>query len=271
MDNQPSVNRELLIPVFIGGFSIIGIVVVLLIGRALSSPAQVATTPSATPFQYIYLGTEPAISSPFAFTEISQVAPEMEVTVVAGPTDDVETPFATSAPTSSISTPLILQTPTTQGGPSGGEGPPGAVVRTATPDAGTSTPGNIYDDTDPRLEYAGNWTPQTNVSGAHEGTLHVSTTRGDTVTFTFTGTEIHFFYQAGSSLGSVAVTIDGLGSPPFSQTQGNRWSSGPLAQGTHSIVIEHFDGGSVNIDSLMIPAVAVTLTPSASPTVTPTQ
>ena len=123
-----------------------------------------------------------------------------------------------------------------------------------------------YDDTDSRLVYEGDWASQTSVTGAHQNTLHVSTTRGNTVTFTFTGSEIQFFYQQGSSLGRVAVTIDGLGSTPFSQTQGTSWTSGPLVPGTHSIVIEHFDGGSVNIDSLVITGA----TPTPSPTPTPT-
>ncbi len=64
MDNQPTFDRSLLIPIFISGFSVIGIVVVLLIGRSLSAPAEVPMTPSATRFPYVYLGTEPAITTP---------------------------------------------------------------------------------------------------------------------------------------------------------------------------------------------------------------
>ena len=259
MDTRPPLDRELILPILIGGLSIVGIVVVLLIGRSLNAPAQVATTPSDTPFQYIYLGTEPAVGTPFEVTSnpVSPTSPPLPST----PTTEA-----------AVSPPIVLGTPNaTDAG-----GPPGVVVPTNPPSSGTSTADSIYDDTDPRLVYSGDWVGQTGLPQGpdgtpYQGTLHVSTTRGNTITFTFTGTEIHFFYEAGPSLGSVAVTIDGLGSPPFSQSQGNRWSSGPLSPGTHSIVIEHFDGGSVNIDSLMISGATPTTPPgTATSTATPT-
>ena len=50
MDNQPAVDRSLLIPILLSGFSVIGILVVLLIGRSLSAPPEVPMTPSATRF-----------------------------------------------------------------------------------------------------------------------------------------------------------------------------------------------------------------------------
>lgn len=268
MDNQPSSQRELLVPILISALSLIGIIVILLIGRAQNAPAQVAMTPSNTPFQFLFLGTEPAAST--IFPGGSEIVPTVNEQDEVDTPLDVTPSFATPTRSSSVSTPLILGTPIAPGAPNEGEGPPGAGAPNATQQGGTITPGIIYDDTDPRLQYGGNWISQTNVAGAHEGTLHVSTTRGDTVTFTFTGSEIHFFYDAGPSLGSVAVTIDGLGSPPFSQTQGNKWESGPLTPGTHSIVIEHFDGGAVNIDSLMIPAATPTSTTTPSVTSTPT-
>src|SRR5512133_1160860 len=63
MNNKPTLNRELVIPILIGGLSVFGILVVLVVGRSLNAPAEVAMTPSSTPFQYIYLGTEPAITT----------------------------------------------------------------------------------------------------------------------------------------------------------------------------------------------------------------
>ena len=278
MENPSPVNRELLIPILIGGLSIVGIVVVLMIGRSLNAPAEVATTPSATPFQYVYLGTEPAVSTPFV--DSSQIPPvDVEETLIdtnpGGPLPGLVTPtrgspgsqFTPTRP-SSVSTPLVLGTPNATRTPPGVFPSTNTPIRfpTFTPTGGTSV-GVTYDDADSRLVYSGDWSSQSNVSGANQSTLHVSTTRANTVTFTFTGSEIYFYYQPGSSLGRVAVTIDGLGGTPFSQTQGTSWWSGQLVPGTHSIVIEHFDGGSINIDAFMIP----TATPTPGPSPTPTQ
>jgi hypothetical protein len=123
---------------------------------------------------------------------------------------------------------------------------------------------NTYDDTDSRLNYSGSWVSQSGVSGAYQGSLHISNALGDAVSFTFSGTKIHFFYQAASSLGSVTIFIDGdtLGTV-VSETQGGEWAQ-TLESGTHSIVIKHTSGGSVNIDRFTIPA------PTATPTRTPT-
>ncbi|HMB21697.1 MAG TPA: hypothetical protein VKP08_02640, partial [Anaerolineales bacterium] len=63
MNNQSSTGRELLIPILLGGFSILGIIAVLVVGRSLNAPAEIDTTPSSTPFQYIFIGTEPAITT----------------------------------------------------------------------------------------------------------------------------------------------------------------------------------------------------------------
>ncbi|HLO15026.1 MAG TPA: hypothetical protein VK206_09360, partial [Anaerolineales bacterium] len=67
------------------------------------------------------------------------------------------------------------------------------------------------------------------------------------------------------------ITIDGLGAAPLSQAQGQtqivEWVSDELPEGTHSIVISHYSGGSVNIDSLIVPA--PTPTPTRTPTPTP--
>ena len=70
MDNQPSFDRGLVIPALIGIFSVIGIISVLLINRYVASRALVPMTATATPFKYIFLGTEPAISTEVLPTEV---------------------------------------------------------------------------------------------------------------------------------------------------------------------------------------------------------
>jgi cytoskeletal protein RodZ len=272
MDNQPTLDRGIVLPILLGGFSILGIIVVLLIGRSLNSPPPVSASPSATAFQYIYLGTEPAITTPL--TEESGIPfptePPVEVTPSAflSPTPA----FSLASPTSpSVSTPIILTKPNTTRTSTSVVQRTNTPIGPATSTATLSTPvaANTYDDTDSRLAYSSGWVSQTGVSGAYQGTLHISNANGNNVTFTFTGQEIHLFYQAGPSLGSITVTVDGLGGPAISQaqnqTQIKEWEpDNLLAVGTHLIVITHSAGGSINIDSLVVPA------PTATPTRTPT-
>jgi len=270
MDNQPSIRRDLIIPIVIGGFSIIGIMGALLIGRSLSSPPEVPMTPSPTPFEFIFLGTEPGIATPLV--EGSEIATLPEDPFGEPPVST--SPVLPSTPTQNILPPpnrtntvtaIVLRTNTPGGLPTSTIGAP--------PTATLSTPAatDTYDDTNPRFAYTGNWISQTNVPGAYQGTLHISSTIGDAVTFTFTGNEIHLFYQAGPSLGSMAITIDDVGPPPFSQaqdqTQIKEWVYELDSAGTHSIVIQHFSGGSINIDSLRVPGP----TPTPTRTFTPAQ
>src|SRR5688572_14858244 len=92
MDNQPSFDRGLVIPALIGIFSVIGIISVLLVNRYVTSQAIVPMTATATPFKYIFLGTEPAISTEVLPTEVlpeeSAIAPtqnEPSVATTEGP------------------------------------------------------------------------------------------------------------------------------------------------------------------------------------------
>src|SRR5688500_2093856 len=137
MDNQPALDRSLLIPIFISGCSVIGIVVVLLIGRSLSAPAEVPTTPSATRFAYVYLGTEPAITTPL--TDETQIGPTEEPIFTEGPI--VEEPTEATP---------VLRTPT-RPGPNTPIVLPSATGNTPAPPTATSASGpplnpGTYDD-----------------------------------------------------------------------------------------------------------------------------
>ena len=274
MDNRPTIDRSVLLPIILGGFSILGIIVVLLIGRSLNSPPPVSASPSATAFQYIYLGTEPAISTPL--TEESGIPFPTEAPIEVTPSAFLS-PTSPSSPASpSVATPIILTKPNTTRTSTSIVQRTNTPIGTATSTATLSTPvaANTYDDTDSRLAYNSGWVSQTGVSGAYQGTLHISNANGNNVTFTFTGQEIHLFYQAGPSLGSITITIDGLGGPAISQaqnqTQIKEWTpDNLLTAGTHLIVITHSAGGSINIDSLVVPA--PTATPTRTPTSNPSQ
>ncbi|MBN2115377.1 MAG: hypothetical protein JW730_02335 [Anaerolineales bacterium] len=258
MDNQPALGRELIIPALIGGLSIVGLIIVLLGGRLVTAPAEIAATPSSTPFQYLYLGTEPAITT--LVVAGSDIAP---------PTDEPveESPGFVTPTRQSFSTPptLIVLPSLTRSATSSGPTRAATATRTSTPSAA-----NTYDDTDSRLIYSGSWVTQAPVAGAYQETLHISTTIGNALTFTFSGQEIHFFYQAGPSLGTVTIFIDDdtLGIA-VSEAQGGEWTH-TLEAGTHNVLIKHTGGGSVNIDRFVFPAATPTPTRTPTPTATPT-
>jgi hypothetical protein len=263
MDNQPAIDRSLLIPLLLGGFSIVGIIVVLLIGRARNSPAEVPVTPSATPFQFLFLGTEPAISTP--------LLEESEIPLTEEPIEEpgVEPPSFATPTRPGVATPIVLSPPGTVSYPSGGTQATSTPVRLATATPGTPAAANTYDDTDSRLTYTGSWVTQTNVNGAYQNTLHVSNSNGNSLSFNFVGQEIQLYFQSGASLGAIDILFDNETLPITvnqSQTSGV-WTYMLDTGGTHTITIRHASGGAVNIDRLVIPA--PTVTPTRTPTSTP--
>ncbi len=251
MDNKPSFDRSILIPVGVGAFSLIGLCIILVAGRITALRGNVQEIPTATPFKYALVGTEPVITT---------VTFEPSESATSAPTEaPIESPivFATSTRTP-VTTLFGTVSPTTT-----------KRVSTATL---TTTPGavNTYDDTDSRLTYSGSWVSQTNVTGAYQGTLHVSYTKGNSVTFTFTGQEISLYYQPGTSLGAITINFDNeaLGTTVYLSQGDGVWQGTLATGGTHTVVITHASGGSVNIDQLVIPA--ATATPSRTPTATAT-
>ena len=268
MDNQPSFDRGLVIPALIGIFSVIGIISVLLINRYVASQAIVPMTATATPFKYIFLGTEPAISTEVLPTEVLP-----EESVIA------PTPNEPSVPTTEG--PVILITPTTSNITATTPNSGNTVVPTLTsaanitpsPTSASGPPLNpgTYDDIDFRLIYSGNWSNQTNVTGAYQGTLHISTTLttpGNSVTFRFIGQEVRILYQSGASLGTVRVMLDTTQTLLNQSATSNELVLTAATSGTHTVTITHLSGGAVNLDSVIIPSA---ITPSAgTPTTTAT-
>ncbi|HEX5943265.1 MAG TPA: hypothetical protein VFY66_13370 [Anaerolineales bacterium] len=260
MDDQPAFDRSILIPIFLSGFSVIGIVVVLLIGRSLSAPPEVPMTPSATRFAYVYLGTEPAITTP--------LIDETEIVITDEPIFEEPTEEQITAPPvlatltrPGPSTPIILPSAT------------GNLQRTNTPAAPTAssvssaplTPAT-YDDVDSNLVYS---PPNAWAANNAGGTLHVSTVPGSTISFRFVGTQLRLRYQGGLSLGQMRITVDNV-SETLDQSDGNTewlWPNS-LTNVTHTVLITHVGGGAVNLDQVIILAPA-TPTPSVTPTRTP--
>jgi len=145
--------------------------------------------------------------------------------------------------------------------------------RTATPTASATLSSVLskVDDTYFELLYDGDWNAQSNVTDAYQNTLHISFTVGNSVSYTFTGQQVIISFQSGPSLGRISITLDGL-QFEIDQSSGNTelvdWQSAILIRGTHTVVIEHISGGSINLDSITIPDVS-TPTPIATVTSTP--
>jgi len=243
MEKKSSFELSFVLPVILGALSLIGIAVVLLVDRNNQrKPVELAAT--ETPFKYIYLGTEPGLST---------LTPEVTDTP-----EVIDTPI--------LPPPIVLETSITVVLPTQ------PAFRTATP---TSSPTlasilSKIDDTYFELLYDGNWNAQSNVSDTYQNTLHISFEVGNSVDFTFVGEQIIVSYQVGPSLGSISITLDDEELPPLSQLNVNKteivyWYSKVLKRGTHTIHIEHLSGGSVNLDSITIPDLS-----TPTPTVTPT-
>jgi hypothetical protein len=97
---------------------------------------------------------------------------------------------------------------------------------------------------------------------------------GNSVTFRFIGNQIRIFYQPGGSLGQLAILIDGQtpDDSPINQsnTSARELLIDDLTNGTHTVVLTHLSGGSVNIDQIIVPEVAATPAPTSTATATST-
>ena len=263
MDNQPSFDRGLIPPALIGIFSVIGICLVLLVYRYNTSSTVVEVTVTQTPFKFIFLGTEPAISTepsseesaiatleeepPLVFTQPSPNLTQPSPIILSPTTPQITTP---TTPNPSLLTPLN----------------PTATLASAAPPP--LNPGT-YDDVYPGLIYSGNWVNQTNVSSAYLNTLHISntlTTPGNSVTFRFIGQEVRVLYQSGASLGVMGITLDTTSSQLDQSDSSNELVLTATQSGTHTVTLTHLSGGTVNLDSVIVPSLA---TPTATPTSTP--
>ena len=258
MEKKTSIDPAMLAPILLGVLSILGIAAVFFIGRANTLPPAEEAISTETPFRYIYLGTEPGLST---------LTPEPTATPMPAPTeppdfgvtpDFVEPPFPTSGSNSSFT--MVPPNPAF---------PTQPFARTPSPTATETIPAVLskFDDTYYEILYDGDWTTQSNVTGAFQNTLHISFETENYAMFTFVGQQVIVGYQAGPSLGSILIDLDGLEfevSQSNSQTQLVEWRSPILVMGTHEIVIKHLSGGSVNLDSITIPDLR-TPTPTTSP------
>lgn len=254
MDTKPPVDRSLFIPMFIGIISVLGICLVLLATRLSSARGSVQRAETETPVKYQYIGTEPEIVFP---TEAATLPP-----ATIAPTEDIF--FSTfTAPTiisPTISTSVI------------------EPISTNTLASITATLQSLnvtFDDADFKFLYTGNWISQSNVSGTYHNTLHVSSTIGNSVQLSFVGQKIRITYQAGPSLGTIAIKLDSVDfalDQSASETINSQWESPALVLSSHTITVTHISGGSINIDAIAVVDISTpTPTPTPTPTLTVTQ
>ncbi len=254
MDDKPTLDRGLIPPIIFGVFSVFGICLVLLLARLSTFRAVTEAEETSTPFQYLFLGTEPGIST---------TTPEDEPTV-RGTT----TPVSFASPTRRIATTQSGDDVTSLASPTRTRTP--SSSGTSTSSSGSAAPLNpgTYDQADQRITYAGNWIAQTGVSGVFQNTLHVSNTLSNTASFRFIGEQIRIFYQSGSGLGTIRINLDGLeydldeSADVVTQSE---WISPLLINGTHTVTITHLSGGSINLDMIIVPDILATATTTPTP------
>lgn len=246
MENKPAFDRSLLIPIFIGFASVMGICLVLIATRFSALRGAIQADETRTPVKYQYVATEPGIAIP---------------TDAPTPTAFFET--ETPEPT------LVLFLPTITPTPLSTQPPPLRITNTPATISPTPLALSIkYDDADFKFNYTGDWIGQSGVNGTSQNTLHVSNTIGDSVQLSFVGQKVQIAYQAAPSLGTIAIRLDSV---DFTVDQSSSeisieiWESPVLTLSSHTITITHISGGSINLDE-----VAVIDISTPTPTLTPT-
>jgi hypothetical protein len=256
MDKKFSIDFGIVAPILLGVFSLFGICVVFGTWLYKDERTPVQAVATETPLRYVYLGTEPGLST---------LTPEPTATPEPSPTEAPPPDFEFE-PTDDFILPPSFATVATAASTNVAPSATQSVVRTAVP---TITPTiqsvlSKVDDTSFEILYDGDWVDQSNVIGAHQNTLHISFEAGNAALFTFAGKQVFVSYQAGPSLGSIGINLDGTDyevSQSSAQTQLAEWRSPVLDLGAHTLLIEHLSGGSVNLDSISIPSIA-TATPN---------
>src|SRR5574338_964471 len=151
MNQQPSFDRSLLLPIGVGIFSLLGICLILVGGRFNSSRGTVEEVPTATYFQYAFIGTEPAISTVTLEETVEEPPPadtsepvfEETSTFAPPPTDFV---LVTNTPPSIITLPPLVT--------------PNTPSRTPTSAFAAPFGPGTFDDVDGRFVYSGAWDRQ---------------------------------------------------------------------------------------------------------------
>jgi hypothetical protein len=232
MQPHPPFDRELLIPIATGLVAILGLGWIFLTNYRSESPVSPTVEPTAIPFNVSPPKTGTLHPLPSATPPPEEI---LSTATGAGPDSYPGPPAQTLPPASTLIT----------------KSPPSPSV-TPTPDQ--PLPAGKFDDTDPRIDYDRFWTFEMNsgTAYAYKGTLHISTGIGNKVSFYCTGQRFHLGYQRGKNFGVVTVLIDDQSYTFHEQAFGNIWRSPQLSSGTHSVILIHESGESINLDYVEI-------------------
>ena len=132
--------------------------------------------------------------------------------------------------------------------------------------------GYTYDDTDPALNYCGNWSHVSNQSytgGDYKHTESFSDTTGDSMSVTFTGTAVQYIAPTANNHGYADIYLDGTkvatvdGYSSGTDFQQVLYSASGLADTTHTLKIvvtgqkDAASGGTfVSVDAINVPTAA---------------
>jgi hypothetical protein len=238
MDNKPSFDRSLLIPIVLGVFSCIGVLLVFLIVR-LETTQEVAPVPNTeTPFKFLLLATEtrPSPTEPATRTP-KKVVPEELSIQMPNSTESGNIPGTLDMTSSQPAGSPPSRTPTAAINP--------LIDLTRLIKVGQ------HDDVHEDIVYDDGWIAQPNVILAYQETLHVSSVIGSELRITFEGRGFELGYQPGNNSGTILVEIDGE-QFQIVQAVGNIWLSPEFPLGVHAIRIVHESGGPVNLDYITI-------------------
>ncbi|MDM8000479.1 MAG: hypothetical protein QUS33_10895, partial [Dehalococcoidia bacterium] len=138
-------------------------------------------------------------------------------------------------------------------------GPSGKYINIDAIQIGDVPGSETYDDSDYHLNYAGSFGAKSGISGPHDGTYRQTSGVGSSVEFTFSGSQVLFWYGKSKTMGSVAVYIDGVQVGTINQygttTVWNvSWASKDLGAGVHTIKLKNLgpSGKYMNLDALQV-------------------
>ena len=233
MQPRPPFDLELRIVIAVGVVSALGLGWIFFTNYRSESPIPPTVEPTAIPFDFgpLETGTLPPPSASPTLEETPPTATGTSPEAYPGPP-------AETLPSAST---LITES---QPAPSA----------TPTPDQFQPLPAGKHDDTDPNIAYDRHWAFRMNSGTAHayKGTLHISASIGNEVSFRFTGQRFYLGYQRGRNFGTVTVMIDDQPYSFHEQALGNIWRSPQLSPGTHSVRLIHENGESINLDYIEV-------------------
>jgi hypothetical protein len=113
-------------------------------------------------------------------------------------------------------------------------------------------------DSDPSIEYQGDWRPDNSPGNYEDGTFHAATLDGSSFTFRFEGTGVEYVTDMDSNLGATEIEIDGVlvqtvscVSPGWTHQQVCARVSG-LNAGSHVLKVLKKSGPVLMVDALRI-------------------